>query len=115
MNDMSKKLDLKKIRRALEAERDSLLETLKPDEAEDGRSRNPGRGELATEYANMDRNIALRGVEERTLEQVEAALARLEDGTYGICSDCGKSINPERMEALPHATLCIECQAKAAK
>ncbi len=112
---MDTELDLKKIRRDLEAERSMLLATLQPAEASEARSRNPGRGELAAEYTDMDRDIALRSVEEQTLEQIDAALVRLDAGTYGICSDCGKPINPERMEALPYATLCIDCQAKTAK
>jgi DnaK suppressor protein len=112
---MDTELDLKKIRRELAAERSTLLATLQPNEASEARSRNPGRGELAAEYTDMDRDIALRSVEEQTLEQIDAALVRLDAGTYGICSDCGKPINPERMEALPYATLCIECQAKTAK
>ena len=110
---MTTNLDTKKIRRMLEAERSHLRAVLYPDEETEERSRNPGRGELAEEYTNMDRDIALRSVEEQTLEQVDAALARLEAGTYGICSNCGEAINPERMEALPYATLCINCQAEA--
>ncbi|HKK30667.1 MAG TPA: TraR/DksA C4-type zinc finger protein [Alphaproteobacteria bacterium] len=37
------------------------------------------------------------------------ALARLEEGTYGICISCGKNIAPARLEAMPTAALCIEC------
>jgi RNA polymerase-binding transcription factor DksA len=43
---------------------------------------------------------------------VEKALKKTSEGTYGICSNCGKPINPKRIEAMPEATLCIECSEK---
>ena len=42
------------------------------------------------------------------LREVETALARIEDGTYGICAACGKEIPSERLDAVPYATLCVE-------
>ena len=50
---------------------------------------------------------------EREQEQVEAALQAREAGTYGICQRCGKTIPPERLEARPEATLCVDCQRLA--
>lgn len=47
------------------------------------------------------------------LGQINAALQRLDTGTYGICTNCGKPIDPRRLEALPYVTLCIGCQAAA--
>jgi len=44
------------------------------------------------------------------LTEVDAALARLRDDTYGICIDCGEPIAPARLSAYPTATRCIECQ-----
>ena len=44
------------------------------------------------------------------LKSLQDALARLKRGEYGFCQRCGEAIAPERLEALPHATLCIECQ-----
>ena len=52
------------------------------------------------------------GLKQR-LEDVQAALGRLEKGTYGICESCGKDIAPERLEAVPAARLCIDCKQKA--
>lgn len=43
------------------------------------------------------------------LRQVNRALARLNAGTYGICTDCGEAIDPRRLEALPFAERCISC------
>lgn len=46
------------------------------------------------------------------LEEVQAALQRIEDGTYGKCESCGNKIPPERLEAIPAASLCISCKQK---
>jgi DnaK suppressor protein len=47
---------------------------------------------------------------EHLLSSIDAALARIEDGTYGRCERCGEPIAEERLEALPYATRCIECK-----
>jgi DnaK suppressor protein len=47
------------------------------------------------------------------LAHIDAALRRIEDGTYGSCENCGKPISPERLEAMPWATLCIDCKRLA--
>ncbi|PKW16918.1 TraR/DksA family transcriptional regulator [Saccharopolyspora spinosa] len=48
----------------------------------------------------------------RELDELERATARLDKGTYGICQRCGKSIAPERLEALPAAATCIACATR---
>jgi len=45
---------------------------------------------------------------EQILREIEAALTRIDDGSYGTCRVCGNEIPPERLEALPYATLCVE-------
>jgi DnaK suppressor protein len=45
------------------------------------------------------------------LAQVNAAIERMNEGTYGICQRCGKPINSERLEAFPYVAYCIECQS----
>lgn len=59
-----------------------------------------------------ERNQAVANNAQVLLAQVQAALDRLDNGTYGKCVICGKEINPKRLEALPWATLCIEDQSK---
>ena len=49
----------------------------------------------------------------RTRLQLDAALQRLDEGTYGLCEDCLQSINEKRLEAVPFAVRCIECQGRA--
>lgn len=48
----------------------------------------------------------------RQADQLNEALARLEEGTYGICQECGEPIAAPRLKALPHATCCVDCQAR---
>ncbi len=54
--------------------------------------------------------LTLQGNESRQADAVNEALARMEAGTYGTCSNCGKPIGAARLNAMPSATLCIECQ-----
>jgi RNA polymerase-binding protein DksA len=46
------------------------------------------------------------------LDEVEHALAKLDNGTYGLCEACGARVDRARLEALPHARHCLECQAR---
>jgi RNA polymerase-binding protein DksA len=57
-----------------------------------------------------ERNLAFLESAEQRLEAVERALRTLEKGTYGFCERCGRSIERERLEALPDTTLCLSCQ-----
>jgi DnaK suppressor protein len=58
------------------------------------------------------RDLALRSNLEETLKQVQNALDRFSDGTYGLCEVCGQSIDPARLKALPYAPTCLDCQQK---
>jgi DnaK suppressor protein len=62
---------------------------------------------------NAERMNAITRNSQMLLDQVNQALACIANGTYGVCIKCGKEIAPRRMEALPYAALCIECQAQA--
>lgn len=57
----------------------------------------------------FDEQVILGQNEEQLLEDVEAALERIEAGTYGNCEQCGRAIPKERLDALPQAATCIEC------
>jgi RNA polymerase-binding transcription factor DksA len=66
---------------------------------------------------NFDREFALSLVssEQEALYEIEEALKRLEQNTYGLCGNCEKSIRRERLEAVPFARLCIQCQSSVEK
>jgi RNA polymerase-binding transcription factor DksA len=72
-----------------------------------------GRGD-PTVYS-WERNLARRERAEGKLKELEAALQRIEEGTYGVCEACGQAIEPERLAALPVATLCIACAHQEAQ
>ena len=59
------------------------------------------------------KNLAVGDCLRSSLDKVERALDKVEDGTYGICEHCGQPINPARLAALPYATLCVSCQTRA--
>jgi RNA polymerase-binding transcription factor len=110
-------LDLDRFRSALESERDRLLHAVQAVH-HDG-SLLDETGDLAIgsgdHLADSASETFLReldgGLEENAghlLNEIEAALARIDDGTYGQCTRCGRPIDPERLEAVPYATLCIE-------
>lgn len=112
-------VDLEKARITLEAERDRLLRHLgrasEVDESDSvGReiSLNPDRSDLADEYAERERDMALTAIEQEQLAHIEEALQRIADGTYGICLSCGEMIAPGRLEVLPYAVLCVRCQSR---
>ncbi len=66
------------------------------------------RTERQTEFAMNEHETA-------ELVDIEAALVRLEAGTYGLCIDCGVTIAPERLSAYPTAQRCMDCQSLAEK
>ena len=63
--------------------------------------------ETGTEIFDQERGVAIQQSLKAQLAEVEHALAKFEDGTYGICENCGKPISFERLQAWPQATLCI--------
>ena len=64
----------------------------------------------ASQVFEQQRDLALRDRNLQQLETVDAALTRLDAGTYGACVRCGRPIAPGRLEALPWAAHCIDCQ-----
>lgn len=109
---MADNLDLNEIRAKLQERRTTLLVRLGSEAGGEGTPDvyNPDKSDLAQEYVRRDRDTALIEHMEESLEQVEAALNRLDEGSYGKCTRCGREIAAERLEALPYAELCIQCQ-----
>ena len=70
-------------------------------------------GDSGTETFEMEKNVSLLEQVDDELLEVEAAVQRLERGTYGTCQVCGRPIGDERLEALPATRFCVEDQAKA--
>jgi RNA polymerase-binding protein DksA len=66
--------------------------------------------DTATETYDRELDYTLEENSEHVLAEIDAALKRMEEGTYGTCTNCDREIALERLEALPWATLCIDCQ-----
>ena len=73
------------------------------------------REEEATETLELEKRLTLENRLRSELAAVEHALDKIEKGTYGKCDNCGKAIDPARLEALPQATLCMDCKALLSK
>src|SRR6476646_5456260 len=106
------KTDLEKYKKILEAKQQDLARGLRnrddiaiektPDAIDEVQL--AGERELA--IRNLDR-------ESNLLRQVRAALARIADGSYGICMHCEEEISPKRLNAVPQTPYCIKCQEAA--
>ncbi len=65
-----------------------------------------------TDTMDREQQYMFASREGNYLYHLERALERIEGGEYGVCVTCGNEINPERLEAVPHARLCISCKSK---
>ncbi len=99
---------LETARNTLESERERLRLELS-EEVEHPRVAHGAQTAAATEVSESQRGEVLRSRQEQHLALVEAAMRRIEAGSFGLCETCGKPIAPERLEALPWATDCITC------
>ena len=73
------------------------------------------REEEATESLELEKRLALEKRIREQLAEVEHALQKFQEGTYGLCDSCGQPIDPARLEALPQASLCLNCKARQTK
>ncbi len=110
-------LDLDRFRRELESERDRLRHALVTVNHEGSLIEETGDlaigsadhiADSATETFMRELDEGLEENAEHLLTEIEAALRRIEGGTYGTCVVCGRPIDEERLEAVPYATLCID-------
>ena len=68
--------------------------------------------DVGTDAFEQELTLDLLGNEKEVLEQVDAALARIEDGTYGQCEVCGHAIPKARLDAIPYAAFCVKCASR---
>ena len=115
-------VDYKKLRAHLESEQKRLTQELEQlqtsaSSSDERREGSPfgKREEEATETLELEKRLVLENRIRQELVGIEHALHKFEEGTYGKCDNCGKPIDPERLEALPQASLCLNCKAQQAK
>jgi len=109
---MQAQVDTKEMRNRLRERKMVLMEQLDIENKKVLPAGNTGRdkADLAYDYAYRGRQEAKVNRLESQITEVDKALKRIKDGSYGICTNCGEAINPERLEALPFAEFCINCQ-----
>lgn len=71
--------------------------------------------DMGTDAMEREKTFLFASAEGRHLYHVDEALRRLYRGQYGLCESCGKEIGKARLEAIPHASLCVACQEKQEK
>ena len=110
------------LRSRLENERKRLVEELEQLKAnvrpaDERREGSPfgKREEEAAETLELEKRLTLEKRIRDQMAEVEHALRKFEEGTYGLCDSCGQPIDPARLEALPQANLCMSCKARQAK
>lgn len=100
----------------LQRRRRVLLETARRADAELDALRSADRDPEFEEGAQTEHEAftlaRLGETQRRELQQIDAAIARLDAGEYGVCRDCGQEIDPRRLAALPYAVLCTECATR---
>ncbi len=115
---MGRKEAILKLRQVLVQRRDALRRALAGDISALKELREQTSGDMldaALDSAQDEISCQLAEVESRELTNIENALERMRNGTYGICEMTGKPIPLARLQALPYATMCIEAQRQAEK
>lgn len=116
---MSKE-DLEHFRQLLEEKKAEILKDMGTIEEQTSTTASESSGELSysdhmpelgSDANEREKAFMFASRDESYLSQIEAALKRLEDGTFGICRVCGKEIPKERMEAVPTTTICVACKS----
>jgi DnaK suppressor protein len=104
------------LRNELQRRRSTILETTRRADAELDALRSAERDPEFEEGAQTEHEAftlsRLGEAQRREIQQIDAAIQRIDGGEYGICRDCGQDIDPRRLAALPYAVLCTECATR---
>jgi DnaK suppressor protein len=103
-------INLDEIKDRLIAERDGLLNKLKENDLSVDDSETPDPVDLAVRNYSKNVMLAVSENESRQLVLINEALERIDDEEYGHCQNCEKEINPKRLDAIPWARYCLNCQ-----
>jgi DnaK suppressor protein len=111
--------EMEELRGELEADAVHLKEEIRDAEQEIvGLLRDGGDGagndqaDVGSTTLERDHEMSLANNARDMLDQIERALSRIDDGTYGVCESCGKAIGKGRLQAFPRATLCVSCKER---
>ena len=116
---------IKQLRQLLITERAKLAEEIKQIARDASTSPRDASGDLSAYTVHLadmaadtyDRELSMNiaSSEQETLYQIDDALKRLDDGSYGVCQQCNQPIAMSRLKAVPYASMCIECQRSKEK
>jgi len=111
---MNRELDLRKIRQQLQMELQRLRGKNRANSSASYQrsGANLDRDDLAHNYSVRERQRALNEVAQVKKIEIEKALKRISQGTYGQCTKCSNPIEPARLEIIPYAVRCISCELK---
>ncbi|MDD5628554.1 MAG: TraR/DksA family transcriptional regulator [Elusimicrobia bacterium] len=102
------------VKRKLLEMRDDLIKTVRTQQLEESAEQDTGDdADKASQSIEKELLFELSDNERMTLDHIEAALRKIDKGTYGSCESCRKPIPKPRLDALPFARYCITCQSSA--
>lgn len=114
---MNKK-DLEKARKTLEQMRREVLNEVNDKYAasrEIGQDNLPDLADVSSNAYNREMLLNLSDAQHRKLQDINAALERMDNDEYGVCASCGEEIAPRRMEVRPFSRYCIDCKTDIEK
>jgi DnaK suppressor protein len=105
-------IDVDLFRRLLNERKQELLnEAEKTVDGMNGDANFPDPTDRATLESDRNFTLRIRDRERKLIAKIDEALRRLEDGSYGVCEECGEMIGAARLKARPVTTLCIDCKS----
>ncbi|MBW1659234.1 MAG: TraR/DksA family transcriptional regulator [Deltaproteobacteria bacterium] len=110
--------DIERFKMRLLEERAKILkdmEKLVKDSNELGKDGTMDIGDEASDLSNRQLLLSLNEADRKKLMEIDEALERIEEGTYGICEECGEPISIKRLEVKPTAIYCVECKSRLEK
>ena len=108
-----RKKDLEKFRKLLTGERNRILQhaiRMADQNVTIDSNDVPDIVDLATSDLSLNLNVEIRERERHLLSKIDTSLAKIDDGSFGICDECGEAIGSGRLQARPVTTLCIKCK-----
>ncbi len=105
------KVQLLEERRKIVSDMDKLVK----ESNELGKDGTPDIGDEASDLSNRQLLLSLNEADRAKLMEIEEALERIEEGTYGICEECGEPISIKRLEVKPTAIYCVACKSRLEK
>ena len=108
-----RRTELDRFRKRLEEKRSEvqgLVQAARTTESQHGDTETPDLGDRATDAFNREVSYGVRINERDLVRRIDRALGRIENGEYGKCVNCGKTIQKNRLTAVPWARHCIDCQ-----